>query len=138
VLVGLALLAGLAARLRNLGPQILGGDRAHAVRAAVQYAPLEILGRYSLTDYSLPLTALTASCCAPESSSTVVVARAVAPRRLSGGGGVAVASRSPPGRLRWLSTRLFWRSPRARSLQPYRALLPADGVVGGGRGRCLR
>ena len=57
-ILGVALLAGMALRLWNLGEQVLGGDELHAVRAAVKFSPGEILTRYSRTDYPLPLTAL--------------------------------------------------------------------------------
>ncbi|HYU35951.1 MAG TPA: hypothetical protein VEW48_27650, partial [Thermoanaerobaculia bacterium] len=50
--------AGLGLRLWNLLGQILGGDELHAVRAAAARTVPEILTNYSLTDYSLPLTAL--------------------------------------------------------------------------------
>jgi len=50
--------AGLGLRLWNLLGQILGGDELHAVRAAAAHTVPEILTTYSLTDHSLPLTAL--------------------------------------------------------------------------------
>lgn len=50
--------AGLGLRLWNLRGQVLGGDELHAVRAAVARTVPEILTTYSLTDHSLPLTAL--------------------------------------------------------------------------------
>lgn len=52
------LLAGLALRAWNLDAQVLGGDELHAVRAAVHLAPAEVLTRYGIADYSLPLTAI--------------------------------------------------------------------------------
>lgn len=50
--------AGLGLRIWNLRGQVLGGDELHAVRAAVARTVPEILTTYSLTDHSLPLTAL--------------------------------------------------------------------------------
>lgn len=50
--------AGLGLRIWNLRGQVLGGDELHAVRAAVARTVPEILTTYSLSDHSLPLTAL--------------------------------------------------------------------------------
>jgi hypothetical protein len=51
-------LAGAALRLWNLGPQILGGDEIHAVRAALLEPLPAILTTYSPADPCLPLAAL--------------------------------------------------------------------------------
>lgn len=50
-------LAGAGLRLWNLRGQVMGGDELHAVRALVGRSIPEILSRYSLVDYSLPITA---------------------------------------------------------------------------------
>jgi len=50
-------LAGATLRLWNLRNQVLGGDELHAVRAADAWPLSKILTRYSLVDYSLPITA---------------------------------------------------------------------------------
>jgi hypothetical protein len=49
---------GLGLRLWNLLGQVMGGDELHAVRAAARMTLPEILTTYSVTDYSIPLTAL--------------------------------------------------------------------------------
>ncbi|HEX7180295.1 MAG TPA: hypothetical protein VF756_00525 [Thermoanaerobaculia bacterium] len=51
-------MAGLGLRLWNLRGQVIGGDELHAVRAALRMTLPEILTTYSLTDNSIPLTAL--------------------------------------------------------------------------------
>lgn len=56
-LVG-SILTGLGLRLWNLLGQVMGGDELHAVRAAARMTLPEILTTYSVTDYSIPLTAL--------------------------------------------------------------------------------
>lgn len=55
-MVGMVL-AGATLRLWNLGDQVMGGDELHAVRAVASRTVSEILTRYSLVDYSLPITA---------------------------------------------------------------------------------
>lgn len=50
-------LAGTGLRLWNLRDQVMGGDELHAVRAVAERPASEILTRYSLVDYSLPITA---------------------------------------------------------------------------------
>jgi hypothetical protein len=49
---------GLGLRLWNLLGQVMGGDELHAVRAAARMPLSEILTTYSVTDFSIPLTAL--------------------------------------------------------------------------------
>lgn len=51
-------LAGATLRLWNLRDQVMGGDELHAVRAVASRSASQILSRYSLVDYSLPITAL--------------------------------------------------------------------------------
>jgi hypothetical protein len=48
---------GLGLRLWNLLGQVIGGDELHAVRAAARMTVPEILTTYSVTDFSIPLTA---------------------------------------------------------------------------------
>ncbi|HEX3131613.1 MAG TPA: glycosyltransferase family 39 protein [Thermoanaerobaculia bacterium] len=50
-------LAGAGLRLWNLRDQVMGGDELHAVRAVAEHPAGEIVTRYSLVDYSLPITA---------------------------------------------------------------------------------
>jgi hypothetical protein len=50
-------LAGAGLRLWNLRDQVMGGDELHAVRAVAGQSAARILTRYSLVDYSLPITA---------------------------------------------------------------------------------
>src|SRR3977135_2906232 len=56
-LIGSAL-TGLVLRGWNLLGQVMGGDELHAVRAAARMRLPGILTTYSVTDYSIPLTAL--------------------------------------------------------------------------------
>ncbi len=51
-------LAGAGLRLWNLRDQILGGDELHGIRAMAERSASQLLTRYSLVDYSLPITAL--------------------------------------------------------------------------------
>jgi hypothetical protein len=53
-----SIMTGLGLRLWNLLGQVMGGDELHAVRAAARMTLSEILTTYSVTDYSIPLTAL--------------------------------------------------------------------------------
>ena len=53
-----SVLTGLVLRGWNLLGQVMGGDELHAVRAAARMGLPEILTTYSVTDYSIPLTAL--------------------------------------------------------------------------------
>jgi hypothetical protein len=53
-----SILTGLVLRLWNLPGQVMGGDELHAVRAAARMTLPAILTTYSVTDYSIPLTAL--------------------------------------------------------------------------------
>jgi hypothetical protein len=53
-----SIFTGLGLRLWNLRDQVMGGDELHAVRAAARMSVGQILTTYSITDYSLPLTAL--------------------------------------------------------------------------------
>ncbi len=50
-------LAGAGLRLWNLRDQVMGGDELHAVRAVAERSASQILTRYSMVDYSLPITA---------------------------------------------------------------------------------
>jgi hypothetical protein len=50
-------LAGAGLRLWNLRDQVMGGDELHAVRAVAERSAAQIVTRYSLVDYSLPITA---------------------------------------------------------------------------------
>lgn len=50
-------LAGAGLRLWNLRDQILGGDELHGIRAMAERSASQLLTRYSLVDYSLPITA---------------------------------------------------------------------------------
>jgi hypothetical protein len=54
----LAVTAGIALRLWNLGGQVLGGDELHAVRAALSQPLPALLTTYQLADSCIPLTAL--------------------------------------------------------------------------------
>ena len=53
-----AFLLGAALRLWNLGPQVMGDDELHAVRAALANPIAKILVTYQRTDNTIPLTAL--------------------------------------------------------------------------------
>jgi len=53
-----SVLTGLVLRGWNLLSQVMGGDELHAVRAAARMNLRAILTTYSVTDYSIPLTAL--------------------------------------------------------------------------------
>ena len=53
-----SILTGLVLRLWNLRAQVMGGDELHAVRAAARLSLPEILTTFSVTDFSIPLTAL--------------------------------------------------------------------------------
>ena len=52
-----SIFTGLGLRLWNLLGQVMGGDELHAVRAAARMTLPKILTTYSVTDYSIPLTA---------------------------------------------------------------------------------
>lgn len=53
-----ALGVGALLRLWNLGPQVLGGDETHALRAALSHSLAGILVTYQESDNCIPLTAL--------------------------------------------------------------------------------